>query len=116
MSKVRNKDSKIEIAVRKILWKNGIRYRKNSTKYFGKPDAVSKKYKTVFFVDSCFFHGCKKHCKLPTSNVKLWKNKIEGNVLRDKTVNKYYKKIGWDVVRVWEHDVVSDRNVYKRFS
>ncbi len=105
MSKVRSKNTKLEIAFGKILWSNGFRYRKNSKKYFGAPDFVLKKYQTVIFVDSCFWHGCKKHCKLPATNKKFWKDKIERNIERDKEVNKYYKKEKWNVFRVWEHDI-----------
>ncbi|MBU4430996.1 very short patch repair endonuclease, partial [Patescibacteria group bacterium] len=60
MSKVKEKDSQIEIVLRKALWKKGIRYRKNVKKNFGNPDLVLAKYKTVIFVDSCFWHGCPK--------------------------------------------------------
>ncbi len=105
MSKIRSKDSKIEVAFRKALWKEGFRYRKNVKSYFGKPDLVLKKYKTVIFIDSCFWHGCKKHCKLPATNKKFWKEKIERNRQRDKEVNKHYKKIGWNIIRIWEHDL-----------
>jgi len=59
MSRVKSKDSKIETLFRKELWKAGFRYRKNSGKYFGKPDIVLPKHKTAIFVDSCFWHGCK---------------------------------------------------------
>lgn len=72
---------------------------------FGKPDIVFKKYKTVIFVDSCFWHGCKKHCRLPATNKKYWNEKIERNKQRDKEVNRHYKKEGWQVLRVWEHDL-----------
>lgn len=105
MSKVRSKDSKIEVDFRKAIWKAGFRYRKNSTKYFGKPDLVLKKYKTVIFVDSCFWHGCKQHCRLPATNKKYWVDKIERNKERGKEVNHYYRKIGWKVIRVWEHQL-----------
>ena len=108
MSKVKNKDSKIEIAFRKALWKKGFRYRKNVGAYFGKPDLVLKKYKTVIFVDSCFWHGCRKHCVLPASNKKFWEKKIERTKQRDKEVSKYYKKEGWQALRVWEHDVLKN--------
>ena len=108
MSKVRNKDSKIEIAFRKALWKEDFRYRKNVSSYFGKPDLVLKKYKTVIFVDSCFWHGCRKHCVLPASNKKFWEKKIERTKQRDKEVSKYYKKEGWQALRVWEHDVLKN--------
>ena len=105
MSKIRSKDSKIEVAFRKALWKEGFRYRKNVKSYFGKPDLVLKKYKTVIFIDSCFWHGCKKHCRIPATNKEYWVNKIERNRKRDREVSKYYKKIGWKVIRIWEHDL-----------
>ena len=105
MSKIKSKDTKIEIEFRKAIWKAGFRYRKNPKGYFGKPDLVLKKYKTVIFVDSCFWHGCKKHCRLPSTRKKYWIPKIERNKQRDKEVNHYYKKEGWKVIRVWEHDL-----------
>ena len=105
MSKVRNKDSKIEVEFRKKLWKAGFRYLKNSTKYFGKPDIVLPKYKTVIFIDSCFWHGCKKHGSIPETRKKFWTDKIERNKARDKEVNRYYKKEGWKIIRIWEHDL-----------
>jgi len=107
MSKVRNKDSKIEVEFRKKLWAAGYRYRKNATNYFGKPDIVLPKYKTVIFIDSCFWHGCKKHGSIPTTRTKFWTEKIERNKARDKEVNKHYEKEGWRVIRVWEHDLTS---------
>ncbi|MCK5096375.1 MAG: very short patch repair endonuclease [Candidatus Pacebacteria bacterium] len=105
MSKVRNKDSKIEVEFRKKLWKAGFRYLKNSTKYFGKPDIVLPKYKTVIFIDSCFWHGCKKHGSIPETRKKFWTDKIEGNKKRDRKVSLYYKKEGWKIIRIWEHDL-----------
>lgn len=105
MSLVRSKDTKIEIAFRKYFWKAGFRYRNNSTKYFGKPDLVLKKDKVVIFIDSCFWHGCKKHLRMPSTNKKYWKNKIKINIARDKEVNKYYKKAGWKNFRIWEHEI-----------
>lgn len=108
MSKVRNNDSKIEIEFRKKLWKAGLRYRKNSPKYFGKPDLVLKKYKTVIFIDSCFWHGCKAHGSMPQTNTKFWKEKIARNIERDREVDYYYKKIDWNMIRIWEHDLKND--------
>ena len=105
MSKVRSKDSKIEIKFRKALWKEGFRYRKNSTKYFGKPDLVLLKYKTVIFIDSCFWHSCKEHGTIPSTRKKFWTEKLEKNRQRDKEVNRYYKKEGWKIFRVWEHEI-----------
>lgn len=113
MSKVRNKDSKIEIEFRKKLWAVGYRYRKNATNYFGKPDIVLPKYKTVIFIDSCFWHGCKKHGSIPTTRTIFWTDKIERNKARDKEVSRHYKKDGWKVIRVWEHDLHKDIELYK---
>lgn len=105
MSQVRNKDSKIEVEFRKRLWAKGFRYSKNSTKYFGKPDIALPKYKTVIFIDSCFWHGCKRHGSIPATRKKFWAEKIERNKERDKEVGKYYRKEGWKIFRVWEHDL-----------
>lgn len=110
MSKVRSKDSKIEIEFRKALWNAGFRYRKNSTKYFGKPDLVLKKYKTVIFIDSCFWHGCKKHGTIPKTRRKFWEDKIERNKLRDKKVSQYYRRLDWKIIRIWEH-VIKDKSI-----
>lgn len=108
MSKVKSKDSKIEILLRKELWRNGFRYRKNSIKYFGKPDIVLPKYKTVIFVDSCFWHGCKKHGSMPQTRREFWENKINRNKSRDNEVSRFYKKEGWNIIRIWEHDLCFD--------
>jgi DNA mismatch endonuclease (patch repair protein) len=115
MSKIRSKDTKIEILFRKALWKKGFIYRKNSGKYFGKPDLVLPKYKTVIFIDSCFWHGCKKHGSMPQTRKKFWGAKISRNKERDKEVNQYYKKLGWKIFRVWEHSLQSklDENIKK---
>lgn len=104
MSRVKSTDSKIETFFRRELWKAGFRYHKDSGKYFGKPDIVLPKHKTVIFVDSCFWHGCKKHCRIPTSHKKYWMEKIEGNISRDNKVSKFYKRQGWRIIRIWEHD------------
>lgn len=111
MSKVKSKDSKIEVDFRKAIWKEGFRYRKNPTNYFGKPDIVLPKYKTAIFIDSCFWHGCKKHCRLPTARKKYWAAKIQRNKERDKEVNRHYKKIHWKTIRVWEHEIAKNHKM-----
>ena len=92
MRLVRSKDTRIEKDFRKAFWKLGYRYRKNVKNYFGSPDIVLKKYKTVIFIDSCFWHGCKKHCRMPSSRRKYWVSKIERNARRDREVKRHYKK------------------------
>ncbi len=108
MSRIRDRDSGLEIAFRKALWKLGYRYRKNPRGYKGKPDVLLKSRKTVVFIDSCFWHGCKKHCRMPGSRKEYWETKIQKNIKRDKEVTTHYKKMGWLVYRYWEHDLTTD--------
>lgn len=110
MSRVKSRDSKIEILFRKELWKAGFRYRKNSGKHFGRPDIVLPEYKMTIFVDSCFWHGCKKHCRIPLVRKSYWTKKITRNTERDKEVSKHYKKQGWKIFRIWEHDLKKNGN------
>ena len=105
MSKIRSKETKLEKSVWKILSENGIKYRKYRSKCFGKPDAVITSQKIVIFIDSCFWHGCKKHCRMPATNKKYWISKIKRNKERDKEVNEHYKKTSWKIVRIWEHEI-----------
>jgi DNA mismatch endonuclease (patch repair protein) len=105
MSSIRSQDTKIEITFRKTLWSAGYRYRKNSSKMLGKPDVVLRKYKTVIFIDSCFWHRCPYHFKKPKSNLRYWNPKIKRNKERDKEVTYWYRRKGWKVLRFWEHRV-----------
>lgn len=109
MSRVKSKNSKIEKLFRKELWKRGLIYRTNSSKYFGKPDMVLLKYKTTIFIDSCFWHGCKKHCRIPSVRKKYWTEKILKNIARDRQVSRYYKKQNWKIFRIWEHEIYKDK-------
>jgi DNA mismatch endonuclease (patch repair protein) len=105
MQAIRSKDSKIEMLLRKELWKRGLRYRKHCNELLGKPDLVFKKTWVAIFIDSCFWHGCSYHCRMPKSNKAYWEAKIAINKKRDRKVNKWYKKNGWLVLRFWEHAV-----------
>lgn len=109
MSRIRSKGTTLEIKFRKSLWKLGLRYRKNSPEYFGKPDLIFISKKTAIFLDSCFWHGCKQHCRLPGSNREYWFSKIQRNTQRDKKVNSKLRKQGWHVLRIWEHDLKSGK-------
>jgi DNA mismatch endonuclease (patch repair protein) len=108
MRAVKSRDSKIELEFRRALWRHGFRYRKNARNYFGKPDIVLKKHKTVIFIDSCFWHGCAEHLRIPSSRQDYWVKKIERNQKRDAEVNYYYQNKDWTVLRIWEHDVAKD--------
>ncbi|MEW5922373.1 MAG: very short patch repair endonuclease [Candidatus Zixiibacteriota bacterium] len=105
MSRIRDRDSKMEVDFRKALWQLGYRYRKNPSGYFGKPDILLKSRKIVIFLDSCFWHGCKKHCQLPETRKEFWKQKISRNRRRDGEVSRYYKNHDWKIFRYWEHDL-----------
>lgn len=105
MSRVRSKDSKLEVEFRKCLWKAGYRYRKNSTKHYGKPDLVLTKYRIVVFIDSCFWHGCKRHGTIPKTRSKFWTKKISRNIERDRAVTRYYENKDWILIRCWEHEI-----------
>lgn len=113
MGKIKSKETKLEKSVRTILSKKKIKYRKNSSKYFGKPDIVIASKKIVIFIDSCFWHGCKRHCRIPKSNHNYWINKINNNRKRDKKVNDYYKKNNWKIIRIWEHELKNEKQINK---
>lgn len=100
MSRIKSKDTKIEIMARKYLFAKGFRYRKNDKRFPGKPDIVLPKYKTVIFINGCFWHmhcGCK-YGRLPKSNVDYWKEKLEKNVENDFSHIQQIKNMGWNVI------------------
>lgn len=71
----------------------------------GKPDFVFSKRKIAVFIDGCFWHGCPRHCRMPSSNCEYWKKKISGNSSRDRQVTSELKARGWIVYRIWEHEL-----------
>lgn len=104
MSQIRSTNSKPEIMVRKYLFSKGLRYRKNVKTLPGKPDIVLPKYKTIVFVNGCFWHG-HKNCKyfvMPKSNIEFWNEKISRNVKRDEEIHRKLSAAGWNVIVVWE--------------
>jgi len=107
MSRVGQRDTDIELLLRQALWRRGLRYRKN-VKLIGTPDLAIKTRRLVVFVDSCFWHGCRFHCRRPKSNILFWKSKIERNRRRDVRVTRYYRRRGWTVLRFWEHVLRQD--------
>jgi len=102
MSRIRSKNTKPEKALKKLLTKTGFKYQPN---LLGKPDFADKKNKTAVFIDGCFWHKCPKHFKEPKTNRTYWIPKLEKNKKRDKKINLDYKKRGWKVVRIWEHEL-----------
>lgn len=107
MKAIRNKDSEIEILLRKELWNRGLRYRKNVKNVFGHPDIVFIGKKTAIFCDSEFWHGYDWDNQKNTikSHKDFWIPKIERNIQRDIEVNTELKKAGWKVIRFWGKDI-----------
>lgn len=107
MSQIKGKNTKPEELVRKYLFAQGFRYRKNDKCFPGSPDIVLPKYKTVIFVNGCFWHGhhgCR-YFIWPQNNADFWKNKITRNIERDLLNYDKLKASGWKVILVWECDL-----------
>ena len=104
MARIRSKDTSPERKVRSILHSHGYRFRLRPRMLPGKPDIILKKYKSVIFVHGCFWHrhpACK-YAYTPKSRIEFWEKKFCENVKRDKHVSRVLKKLGWNVIVVWE--------------
>ena len=104
MSRIRSKDTKPEMLVRRFLFKNGFRYRLHVKDLPGKPDIVLPKYKTVIFVNGCFWHfhkGCR-YFLLPKTRTEWWLQKVKATAVRDKEAEIALQVLGWKVILVWE--------------
>lgn len=119
MAAVRNKDTSIELRLRKALTEAGIRYftghgysRLTKQSLPGRPDIVIPRSRLAVFCDGCFWHGCPKCYTEPINNRTFWRQKIEANKQRDKQVSMELEQAGWTVMRFWGHDLTKD-NVHK---
>jgi len=104
MSKIRSKDTKPELLVRKFLHSQGFRYRLHVKQLPGKPDIVLPKYKTVIFIHGCFWHGhsdCRYYI-IPKTRSEWWLEKISKNKSRDVVSSKLLKDLGWNIFEIWE--------------
>jgi len=104
MRRIKSRDTAPEIAVRRILYKNEIRYRLDKRDLPGRPDIVLSKYKTVIFVHGCFWHrhtGCKR-ANVPASKTDFWLDKFRKTVERDKANQQKLRDLGWTVRIIWE--------------
>lgn len=104
MARVRGADTGPEMVLRRALWRTGLRYRVRP-RIAGRPDLVFIGCGIAVFVDGCFWHGCPKHYKASATNAAFWSEKIARNCLRDREVNVVLAKLGWTVLRYWEHEV-----------
>lgn len=111
MARVRQKDTDAEIALRRELFRRGLRYRVDYV-VLAKPrrvaDIAFPRLKIAVFVDGCFWHGCPIHASWPKRNAELWKQKIEENRARDADTNERLREAGWTVLRVWRHEEAAE--------
>nr|WP_067297125.1 very short patch repair endonuclease [Marinobacterium profundum] len=107
MAKVRQKGTDAEIALRRELYRRGLRYRVDY-EILKKPrrvaDVAFPGLRIAIFVDGCFWHGCPEHASWPKQNAEFWRQKIEANRLRDVDTNERLRSMGWTVLRFWEHE------------
>jgi DNA mismatch endonuclease, patch repair protein len=106
MAAVRSRGNKAtELLLVELFRAAGLKGWRRHAAILGRPDFVFAKERVAVFVDGCFWHGCAKHCRMPASNRKYWLAKIERNMQRDRTTRKVLREKGWNVVRVWEHEL-----------
>lgn len=116
MSRIKNRNTKPELAVRSLLHRMGYRFRLHRTDLPGKPDIVLPRYKTVIFVHGCFWHR-HKDCRFaytPKSRTDFWLKKLESNVTRDNQVKSDLELLGWRVITVWECELRTLDNLVGR--
>jgi len=104
MSRIKSANTKPELHVRKFLFSKGYRYRLHSKDLPGKPDIVLPRYKTIIFVNGCFWHG-HQNCKyfaIPKTKTEWWVNKINGNIINDQQKKEALEDLGWNVITIWE--------------
>lgn len=118
MAAIKTKNTKPEITVRKLLHRNGLRFRLHQRKLPGKPDIVLKKHKTAIFVNGCFWHHHKncRRANIPKTNTEYWIPKINRNTERDRKAIKELKKMGWDTLVIWECEVKDRKKMIKKLN
>ena len=111
MSRIRGRDTKPEMVMRRWLWHQGFRYRLYVKALPGTPDIVMRKWRTAIFVNGCFWHGheCQKHS--PTTNAQFWQDKIRRNRERDARNQQLLQEAGWHVIVVWECQLTAKRRM-----
>ncbi|WP_141314552.1 very short patch repair endonuclease [Streptomyces spinoverrucosus] len=111
MSRQSSRDTAQEVAVRRLLFASGLRYRVN-VPVPGMPrrtiDIVFRKAKIAVFMDGCFWHGCPEHATQPRTNAEWWRVKLDRNMARDVETTEHLRAAGWEVLRFWEHEAPGD--------
>lgn len=109
LSRQRTSDTGPEMLLRRALHAAGVRYRVHRRDLPGSPDIVLARLRLAVFVDGCFWHCCPDHGNLPKNNREWWATKLARNVARDREQDAALGSLGWDVMRVWEHESVEER-------
>ena len=111
MSRIKGRDTKPEMLVRKYLYAHGIRYRLYNKNLPGKPDLTLSKYHTAIFVNGCFWHGHKgcKYFVLPKTRTEWWQQKIEESLKRDSITMKELNELGWNSTVIWECELKPEK-------
>ena len=108
MARIRGRDTAPEMALRRCLYANGLRYRVGFRCEGARPDVVFPQARVAVFVDGCFWHGCPIHAVRPKTNAEFWSSKLAGNAARDRRQAESLTAAGWIVLRYWEHEVDQD--------
>ncbi len=96
-----------EALLSRLFRKAGVTGWRRHLPMLGRPDFVFRQERLIVFVDGCFWHGCPRHLRLPSSNRPYWAGKIGRNVQRDARIRRALRRDGWRVARVWEHDLAA---------
>ena len=106
MARVRGSGNKAtELALLVLLRRHCIKGWRRNVRLFGNPDFVFLKKRVAIFVDGCFWHGCPTHASMPMTNRRFWERKLARNRSRDRLVVRTLKSLGWDVLRIWQHEL-----------
>ncbi|MDX1251869.1 MAG: very short patch repair endonuclease [Gammaproteobacteria bacterium] len=109
MAKIKGQNTGPEMLLRQALWAEGMRYRLHcGASLPGKPDIVFVRARLAVFVDGCFWHGCPLHGHTPKSSKEYWLEKLKRNMARDKDTNRKLSELGWQPIRLWEHEINDD--------
>jgi DNA mismatch endonuclease (patch repair protein) len=104
MRAIRSANTGFEMSFRMLLRKAGLAF-STQNNLPGKPDLIFRRAKVAVFLDSCFWHGCRWHCRMPKSNSAYWNEKIDKNRRRDRAIRDGYRKTEWAIARIWEHSI-----------
>jgi DNA mismatch endonuclease, patch repair protein len=114
MARIKNRNTAPELALRRALWKRGLRYRLHSRVEGVRPDLTFLRQRVAVFIDGCFWHGCPDHYVKPRSRQDFWATKLRTNVLRDRAQTIVLELKGWRILRFWEHQIACELNSVTR--